>query len=177
MAPPSSTNEVRYRSAPSISNTFCATSSSRSQGKYNPPSRPPQALKLQSTPLRRPLPSITNVGPQSRIHASLLLISTTRTSRGNRARAFWNCAADTPTVTGSAPATAAAIAANAACAGLAPERQLSGRSGQSIQQPECGSNSAGMRKPSFAGVDVSVRNAGLRPRMLVLGLYLHEGGM
>jgi hypothetical protein len=38
---------------------------------------------------------------------------------------------------------------------------LSARSGQSIQQPECRSNSAGMRNPSLAGVDVSVRNAGL----------------
>src|SRR6202795_3558621 len=159
MAPPSSTNGVRYRSVPSISNTFCATSSSRSQGKYKPPSRPPQALKVQSTPLRRPFPSMTNVAPQSRIHASLLLISTTRTSRGKRARAFWNCAAETPTLTGSAPAMAVAIAANTACAGLAPQRQLSGRSGQSIQQPECRSNSAGMRKPSFVGVEVSVRNA------------------
>jgi hypothetical protein len=62
----------------------------------------------------------------------------------------------------------------AACAGLAPARQLSGRSGQSIQQPECRSNSAGMRKPSRAGNDVSVRNAGLRARMLALPLYLEE---
>jgi hypothetical protein len=101
---------------------------------------------------------MTKVGPQSRIQASLLLISTMRTSGGNRARAFWNCAAETPTVTGSPAAIAVATAANAACAGLAPERQLSGRSGHNIQQPECRSNSAGMRKPSFAGVDVSVRN-------------------
>jgi hypothetical protein len=79
--------------------------------------------------------------------------------RGKRARAFWNCAADTPTVTVSLLAIAVATAANAACAGLAPLRQISVRAGQSIQQPECRSNSAGMRKPSFAGVDVSVRNA------------------
>src|SRR5580700_8297524 len=159
MAPPSSTNDVRYRSAPSTSNTFCATSSSRSQGKYKPPSRPPQALNDQSTPRRRPLASMTKVGPQSRIHASLLLISTTRALSAKRARAFWNCAAETPTVTGSPWAMAAATAANTACAGLAPPRQLSVRSGQSIQQPVWRSNSAGMRKPSFAGVDVSVRNA------------------
>jgi hypothetical protein len=57
---------------------------------------------------------------------------------------------------------------------LAPERQLSERSGHSIQQPECRSNSAGMRKPSLAGVDVSVRNAGLRSRMLALRLNLQE---
>ena len=31
------------------------------------------------------------------------------------------------------------------CAGFAPRRQLSGRSGQAIQQPACGSNSPGMR--------------------------------
>src|SRR3984957_3866569 len=177
MAPPSSTNGVRYRSAPSISNTFCATSSSRSQGKYRPPQSPPQALNVQSTPLRRPLSSMTKVGPQSRIHASLLLISTRRTSGGRRARAFWNCAAETPMVTGSAAAMAAAMAANTACAGFAPERQLSVRSGHNIQQPECRSNSAGMRKPSFAGVDVSVRNAGLRSRMLALRLRLKERRM
>ena len=33
---------------------------------------------------------------------------------------------------------------------------MSGRSGQAIQQPACGSNSAGIRKPSSAGVDFSV---------------------
>src|SRR5580692_10646261 len=177
MAPASSTNEVRYRSAPSSSNTFCATSSSRSHGKYKPPSRPPQALNVQSTPRRRPLASITKVGPQSRIHASLLLISTTRTLSAKRARAFWNCAAETPTVTGSPWAMAAAIAANTACAGLAPSRQLSVRSGHSIQQPEWRSNSAGMRKPSFAGVEASVRNADLRSRMLALRLILQEQRM
>src|SRR5688572_6405516 len=47
---------------------------------------------------------------------------------------------------------AAATSANARCAGCAPSRQLSGRSGQSIQQPACGVNSAGMAKPSAAGV-------------------------
>ncbi len=87
MAPPSSTHDVRYRSSPSISSTFCATSSSRSQGKYSPPASPPQALNDQWTPRRRPLASTTNVGPQSRIQASSLDISTTRTrARGARAR-------------------------------------------------------------------------------------------
>src|SRR5262245_42625670 len=52
---------------------------------------------------------------------------------------------------------AAATAAKADCAGLAPSRQLSGRSGQSIQQPACNSNSPGMRKPWRAGVAVRVR--------------------
>ena len=33
---------------------------------------------------------------------------------------------------------------------------MSGRSGQAIQQPLCGSNSPGIRKPSSAGVDFRV---------------------
>jgi len=153
---------------------FARPRPSRSQGKYKPPLKPPQALKVQSTPRRRPLPSITNVGPQSRIHASLLLIST-RALRAASARAHSGiCVADTPTVTGSAPAMAVAIAANAACAGLAPERQLSGRSGHSIQQPSAVRIRQACESPSFAGVDVSVRNAGLRARMLALPLILQE---
>jgi len=40
---------------------------------------------------------------------------------------------------------------------------LSGRSGQAIQQPLCGSNSPGIRKPSSAGVDL---------RMTLTALYL-----
>ena len=59
-------------------------------------------------------------------------------------------------VTGSKRAIAAATAAKASCAGRAAARQLSGRSGHSIQQPLWGSNSAGIRKPSAAGVDCSV---------------------
>ena len=59
-------------------------------------------------------------------------------------RACTNCRREAATVTGSPVAMAVATAANAACAGLAPSRQLLGRSGQSIQQPECGSNSPGM---------------------------------
>ena len=39
-----------------------------------------------------------------------------------------------------------------ACAGFAPSRQLSGRSGQAIQVPAWGSNSPGIRKPSASGV-------------------------
>jgi hypothetical protein len=42
------------------------------------------------------------------------------------------------------------------CAGRAASRQLSARSGHNIQQPACGSNSAGIQKPSAAGVLVSV---------------------
>jgi len=48
------------------------------------------------------------------------------------------------------------------------------RFGPSIQQPEWRSNSAGMRKPSFAGVEASVRNADLRSRMLALRPNLQE---
>jgi hypothetical protein len=38
-----------------------------------------------------------------------------------------------------------ATSAYAACAGRAPSRQLSVRSGQAIQQPECRAHSAGIR--------------------------------
>ena len=94
----------------------------------------------------------------------------TRTAGESRARALLYCEAETPTVTASRPATAMvlAISANAACASLAPLRQLSARSGHSIQHPLCRSNSAGIRKPSFAGVDVNVRTASLQPLMLAL---------
>src|SRR5690606_40008667 len=123
--------------------------------KYNPPFNPPHALKIQSTPRTSPASFTTNVGPTSRIHASSLDSSTTRTASGSMARAFTYCSRDTPTVTGSAVAMALATAANAAWAGFAPIRQLLGRSGHSIQQSACGSNSAGMRKPSRAGVELS----------------------
>jgi hypothetical protein len=114
-------------------------------------------LNTQSTPRTRPWASTTPVGPVSRAQASLLLSSTTRTAAGRCARAFSYCAAEAPTVTGSLAAIAVATAANASCAGLAPRRQLSGRSGQIIQVPACGSNSAGMRKPSRRGVVLRVR--------------------
>jgi isocitrate dehydrogenase len=48
------------------------------------------------------------------------------------------------------------------------------RSGHSIQQDACGAYSAGIQKPSCAGVDFSVRNAGLRPYMLALRLHNQE---
>src|SRR5687767_4956404 len=60
-------------------------------------------------------------------------------------------------VTGSKRAMAVATSAKATCAGCAPCRQLSGRSGQSIQQPACGANSAGIANPSLSGVELSVR--------------------
>jgi hypothetical protein len=56
---------------------------------------------------------------------------------------------------------AAATFAKACWAGNAPRRQLSGRSGQSIQQPAWGANSAGMEKPSASGVESSVFAMGL----------------
>ena len=62
-----------------------------------------------------------------------------------RSRAFWYCAGETQTVTGSNCKMAVATSRKAFCAGLAPSRQLSLRSGQSIQTPACGSNSAGIR--------------------------------
>jgi hypothetical protein len=47
----------------------------------------------------------------------LLEISTTRTAGGSSRRALANWRAETPTVTGSLPAIAAATAAKASCAG------------------------------------------------------------
>ena len=67
-------------------------------------------------------------------------------------------------MTGSPVAIAVATAANAACAGFAPARQLSQRSGHSIQQPECRSYSAGMRNLSRAGVEFKVRKVILLAR-------------
>ena len=93
----------------------------------------------------------------SRIQASSVETSTTRTEGGSIARQFSNWASETAIVTGSEAAIASATAAKASCAGFAPSRQLSGRSGQAIQQPLCGSNSPGIRKPSAAGVDFEGR--------------------
>src|SRR5262249_23927098 len=127
-----------------------------SHGEYRPPLKPPQALKAQSTPRTSPSWPTTKVGPQSRIQESFDDISTSRTDSGSapRAAAYW--ARETQTVTGSASAMTEATDANACWAGLAPLRQLSDRSGQSIQHPTCGSNSPGIRKPSCLGVLVSV---------------------
>ncbi len=81
----------------------------------------------------------------SRIQASSASISTTRTAgeSSERQRSAW--AGEAAIVTGSETAIASATAAKASCAGPALRRQLSGRSGHSIQQPSCGSNSAGIR--------------------------------
>ena len=53
-------------------------------------------------------------------------------------------------VTGVKREMAVATCTNAACAGLALSRQLSGRCGQPIQMCACGSHSAGIWKPSAA---------------------------
>jgi len=92
----------------------------------------------------------------SRIHASSVESSTTRTSAGSIERARSNCSSSAPTVTGSEATIASATATNASCAGSAPCRQLSGRRGQAIQQPAWASNSPGIRQPSAAGVESSV---------------------
>ena len=59
-------------------------------------------------------------------------------------------------MTGSLALIASATAANASCAGPAWSLQMSPRSGQAIQQPACARNSAGIRKPSAAGVLATV---------------------
>src|SRR5450830_705593 len=104
-----------------------------------------QALKSQFTPRTSPLLLITKVWPVSRTQASSLDISTTRIlGTSKRARAFSYWPAETATVTGSKRAMALATATCAACAGLPPRRQLSGRSGQIIQAWVCGAHSAGI---------------------------------
>ena len=94
----------------------------------------------------------TKVGPQSRIQASLLESSMTRTEAGRTLIAFSYWSLLTPTVTGSKREMAVATSTQECWAGLAPRRQLSGRWGQSIQICLWGSNSPGMRKPSARGV-------------------------
>ena len=63
-------------------------------------------------------------------------------------------------MTGSLALIASATAAKAPWAGFARRRQLSGRSGHAIQQPRWGSYSAGILKPSAAGVEASVADNG-----------------
>src|SRR5690606_26237666 len=100
---------------------------------------------------------MTKVGPVSRTQASSLLISTTRICGSSSCwQAFRYCPALAQTVTGSKRAMARATAAKAACAGTPCSRQLSGRSGQTIQVWLCGAHSAGMKKPSARGVVLRV---------------------
>jgi hypothetical protein len=99
----------------------------------------------------------TKHGPLSRNQVSLQVISTTRTCGGNWRRAVANCAAEAQTVTGSLCEIAVTICTQTFCAGLAPLRQTSVRSGQPSQQPDLVSNSPGKRKPSCLGVESSKR--------------------
>ena len=81
-----------------------------------------------------------------------MVISTTRTSCGRRARAFSYWDAEQNTVSGSCLTISFATSTSTAWAGLPPLRQVSWRSGQMRKSCLRGSNSAGMRKPSFLGV-------------------------
>ena len=63
--------------------TWAATRSSSRQSAY----KPPQALNAQSTARSAPASSTMNVGPLSRIQASLYASGTTATDCGRRARA------------------------------------------------------------------------------------------
>ena len=82
--------------------------------------------------------------------------SSTRIDGANSARQLSNRWSETPIVTGSPALIALATAANASWAGPAWSLQKSPRSGQAIQQPACARNSAGIRKPSAAGVLATV---------------------
>ena len=84
------------------------------------------------------------MGPISRIQASFVLISTTRTAALRAARAREYCCAETTLLTGSYSAIVFATVANTCCAGAPLSRQLSGRSGQTIQTCAWGAHSAGM---------------------------------
>jgi hypothetical protein len=106
----------------------------------------------------------------SRIHASFVDSSTTRIDGDSVERQCSYCASETAIVTGSLSWIASATAANAACAGFALRRQLSGRSGHAIQQPACGSCSPGILKPSAAGVEVSVALIGQAKHVLALDI-------
>jgi len=92
-----------------------------------------------------------------RIAFGIILFLISIFAGGSAARAAAYCAVEAPMVTGSKRPIADATAANARCAGCARRRQLSGRSGQSIQQHWCGPSSDGIAKPSRAGVVVRLR--------------------
>jgi hypothetical protein len=68
-----------------------------------------------------------------------------------------NCSRLTPIVTGSNWLIAPATVLKASCAGVAASRQLSGRSGHSIQVWAWIAHSGGMWKPSARGVDFRSR--------------------
>jgi hypothetical protein len=92
----------------------------------------------------------------SRIQASSVASSTTRTCGGRARRAASSWPAEAVTVTGSQATIASATAANASWAGRAPSRQVSGRSGHAIQVRSWGAHSAGIENPSSRGVEPTV---------------------
>ena len=73
--PPSRIIDDSIRSTPSVSSSFSETAASRSYGR----NRSPHELNLKSTPAIFPRPSVTKIGPESRIHESSIGISTTST--------------------------------------------------------------------------------------------------
>ena len=95
---------------------------------------------------------MTTVGPLSRAQQSSLFISTRVTWAGMMARACSINWAGTPIKTGVACPMASATLAKVACAKRPATRQLSGRNGQIIQTACWCAHSAGMVKPSAAGV-------------------------
>ena len=122
-------------------------------GGVQAPGAPAPRVEPPVDAAHRPVAPVTKLGPTSRIHESSLETSTTRIDGASIARQDSKPASEAPTVTGSLALIASATAANASRAGPAPRRQLSGRSGHSIQQPSWASNSPGMRSPSAAGVE------------------------
>ena len=143
-----------YLDTLSISHILEAILSSWSHGKYKPSTSPPHALNDQSIPRIAPLSFTTKVAPQSRIHESSLLISTTRMLfplAKLRTLLYWFL--ETTTVIGSYLAIFLITSKNTFWAGFPPNLQLSGRSGQMIYVPLWGSNSPGILNPSFLGVE------------------------
>ena len=112
-------------------------------------------MKCQSQARLPPLPSVTKVAPVSRNQASLVVISMTVTlsSSSKTARQLAKSASLAHMVTGVNSEMARAMAAYCLWAGLAPWAQVSVRCGQPIQTRSWGANSAGMEKPSAAGVE------------------------
>jgi len=130
---------------------LCATRSSRSRESTIRHLNPP-GIKIQSTARTQPR-SLTRRSVRNRASTSHCSTSPLRAPAPEASAGHCGIVLRYAIVTGSNSAIAVAIATNNFCAGLAPRRQLSVRSGHNIQQPACGSKSAGMRKPSFRGVD------------------------
>src|SRR4051812_42077128 len=130
--PPSSTkSRASMRSSPSRSSSRAATSTSSSNGA----NFSPQALKPKSTPARRPAPSSTKIGPESRIHESSIGISETVTASPHAARASLRRAGGATIVTGS---KAAIALATAACVSFAASKCSPTCAGASAKPRACG---------------------------------------